>query len=69
MTDYREGNDFETLMDKAVRQETAKANLLLAVAEIVSELISDKGDEWDSVPYDKARRINDLIWEFKEASK
>lgn len=59
----------DELVEKAIRQENAKARLLIAVAEAVVELMSDKGDEWDSEPYRKANHITDLLRGLMESSK
>ncbi len=55
------------LLAQTQRQEAAKVNLLIAVAEAVSDLLSERGDEWDDRPYRQASRIREMIEELKEA--
>jgi hypothetical protein len=49
--------------------EQAKTKLLIAIAEAVTGLLRDKGDEWNDEPYRAANRIDDLIRELEAASK
>lgn len=59
----------DELIAKAQKQEQARTALLIAVSEAVTELMRDKGDEWDSKPYRQANRICDLIENLLDASK
>lgn len=57
------------LIEKAIRQEGAKAELLLALAEEVARLLRDQADEWNDEPRRRADHIDDLVRELEDASR